>query len=60
MDKILISKKDLHEWCNKYMHVHTDWTGKRVETIDKIESIEKFVNRLYDYLEEKNNNYFYE
>lgn len=53
MDKILISKKDLQEWCNKYMHVHTDWTGERVETIDHMESVEKFVNRLYDYLKEK-------
>ena len=35
------------------MHVHTDWTGERVETIDHMESVEKFVNRLYDYLKEK-------
>lgn len=27
--------------------------GDRVETIDNMESVEKFVNRLYDYLKEK-------
>ena len=59
MEKILITKNDLLKWCNEYMHVHTDWTGKRVETIDKMESVEEFVNILYDYLEKKNN-YFYE
>jgi hypothetical protein len=53
MDKILISKKDLYEWCNNHMDVHSDWTGKRVETIDKMESVEDFVNKLYNYLEGK-------
>ena len=53
MDKILISKKDLHEWCNKHMDIHMDWTGCRVETVSKMYSVEEFVDKLYDYLKEK-------
>lgn len=58
MDKILISKKELSEWCYKNMSTHTDWTGTRVETIDKMESVKEFVNKLYNDLKKKNNNYF--
>ena len=53
MDKILISKKDLQEWCNKHMDIHMDWTGCRVETVSKMYSVEEFVDKLYDYLKEK-------
>lgn len=35
------------------MVVHNDWTGHRVETIDTMESVEEFVNKLYNYLKNK-------
>lgn len=53
MDKILISKKDLSEWCHTHMDIHTDWTGSRVETVNKMNSVEEFVDKLYNYLKEK-------
>jgi len=53
MEEILIKKKDILEWCNNHMDVHSDWTGQRVETIDTMKSVEEFVNKLYNYLEEK-------
>lgn len=40
----------LEEWCEKNMHAHTDWTGTRVETVNKMESIDEFVDKLWDYL----------
>ena len=40
----------LEEWCEKNMHVHTDWTGARVETNNTCLSIDEFVDKLWDYL----------
>ena len=37
------------------MNVHTDWTGTRVETVNEMESIGEFVDKLWDYLEEESN-----
>lgn len=34
------------------MDTHTDWTGTRVETKHKCESIEEFVEKLYEYIED--------
>lgn len=34
------------------LHTHTDWTGTRVETIDKCESVEEFTDKLIDYIEQ--------
>lgn len=52
MESIRTSKTILKEWAEKYMSIHTDWTGTRVETNIKCESIDSFVDILYDYLEE--------
>ena len=43
----------MKEWCEKNMNVHTDWTGTRVETNDTCLSIDEFVNKMWDYLEEE-------
>lgn len=51
--RIQITKYILEEWCEKNMNVHTDWTGTRVETGDTCVSINDFVNKLWDYLEEE-------
>ena len=55
MESIKTSKEILKEWVEAKMRTHTDWTGTRVETIHKCDSIDKFIDNLYEYL--KNNRY---
>lgn len=49
-NSIRITKESLREWCEENMNTHTDWTGTRVETVNKMESVEDFVNALYEHL----------
>lgn len=53
MNRIQVSRFILEEWCEKNMNVHTDWAGTRVETNNTCLSIDEFVNRLWNYLEEE-------
>lgn len=55
METIQVSKELLKEWCEKNMNVHTDWTGTRVETNNTCLSIDEFVDKLWNYLEEESN-----
>ena len=55
MKRIQINKYILEEWCEKNMNVHTDWTGTRVETQNTCVSINEFVDKLWNYLEEESN-----
>lgn len=43
-------KEILTEWVESNMSTHTDWTGTRVETRYKCESLEEFVDKLYECL----------
>lgn len=52
MEYIRTSKEILKEWVEANMDTHTDWTGTRVETKYKCESIDEFVDKLYEYLED--------
>ena len=52
MDSIRTTKKILKEWCENNMNVYTDWTGARVETKDICVSIDEFVDRLFEHLED--------
>lgn len=52
MEHIFTSKEILKEWCEKNLSTHTDWTGTRVETKNKCGSVDKFVDKLYEYLED--------
>lgn len=52
MESIRTSKEILKEWVEAKMSTHTDWTGTRVETKFKCDSIDEFVNKLYEYLED--------
>ena len=52
MESIRTSKTILKEWVKSNMKTHTDWTGTRVETTFKCETIDSFVDTLYNYLEE--------
>ena len=53
MKRIQTNKHILKEWCEKNMNVHTDWTGTRVETNNTCLSIDEFVDKLWNYLEEE-------
>ena len=55
MARIQVSKFILEEWCEKNMNVHTDWTGTRVETNNTCLSIDEFVDKLWNYLEDESN-----
>jgi hypothetical protein len=55
MKRIQTNKHILKEWCENNMNVHTDWTGTRVETKDICVSIDEFIDKLWDYLEDKSN-----
>lgn len=52
METIRTSKEILKERVNANMSTHTDWTGTRVETKHKCNSIDKFIDKLYEYLED--------
>lgn len=50
MESIRTSKEILKEWVEANMETHTNWTATRVETINEYDSIDKFVDNLYEYL----------
>ena len=52
MDSIRITKEILKEWCEQNMATHTDWTGTRVETKYKCNSVDDFVDKLFEHLED--------
>lgn len=45
-------KELIIEFCKNNLHIHTDWVGTRVETISECESVEKFVDNLFNYIEQ--------
>ena len=47
-----INRQLIEEYCKKYMTTHTDWTGMRVETANRCESKEEFVNLLKNNIED--------
>ena len=52
MEHIFTSKEILKEWCEKNLSTQTDWTGTRIETKNKCNSIDEFVDKLFNYLED--------
>lgn len=44
------------EFFENNLATHTDWTGTRVETRFKCDSVEEFIERFMDYLKENNCN----
>ena len=51
-DMIQKDKELIIEFCKNNLHTHTDWTGTRVETKCKCNSVDDFVDKLYAYLED--------
>lgn len=45
-------KELIRQFCEQHLHAHTDWTGTYVETQYKCESVNEFIDILFDYIEE--------
>ena len=52
MDGVRTTKEIIKEWCEQNMATHTDWTGTRVETMCVCNSVDEFVDKLYNYLDD--------
>lgn len=44
--------KTIIEFFEDNLHTHTDWTGTRVETRFECESVEEFINKFLEYINE--------
>jgi len=42
----------IREFCEKNLSPHTDWTGTRIETKSKCESVDEFISELMQYIED--------
>jgi hypothetical protein len=45
-------KELIRKFCEDNLDTHTDWTGTRVETVNKCESVEEFIDKLFNFIEE--------
>ena len=45
-------KELIRKFCENNLRTHTDWTGTYVETRYKCKSVDDFVNKLLNYIEE--------
>jgi len=46
----MTQEEAIKEFCE--LHLNTDWSGTHVETKYKCESVDEFVNKLLNYIEE--------
>ena len=47
-----VNESLIREFCETHMSTHSDWTGTRVETKEKCESVYGFVTRLMEHIED--------
>jgi hypothetical protein len=47
------AQKYLIEKVKRWLKNNTDWVGTRVETVNEMESVNEFVEKLWNYLEEE-------
>ena len=52
MDSARTTKEIIKEFCDTNLSTHTDWTGTRVETQYKCDTVDEFIERLWSYIEE--------
>lgn len=52
MTTFRVNESIIRKFCETHMSTHTDWTGTRVETKEKCESVDKFVTLLMEYIED--------
>lgn len=55
MKRIRITKHILNKWIDKHLSAHSDWAGTRIETINTCDSLDEFLESLWNYLEEESN-----
>ena len=48
----MTNRKVIMDFCEKNLVPHTDWTGTRIETKFKCESVEEFVEKLMKHIED--------
>ena len=46
------NREIIKEFCDKNLSTHTDWTGTRVETKYKCESVDAFIDKLMEFIED--------
>ncbi len=56
MDTLRINKEIITEFCRINLSTHTDWTGTRVETKYTCDSVDAFVDKFMEFIEEERNN----
>lgn len=47
-----VNEEIIHKFCETNMSTHSDWTGTRVETKHKCNSVDEFVKQLMSYIED--------
>lgn len=52
LDMTQEDKELIRKFCKDNLDTHTDWTGTYVETVYKCESVNDFINQLFNYIEE--------
>jgi len=46
------NRQIIEEFCEQHLSTHSDWTGTRVETKGKCDSVDDFVDKFMEYIEE--------
>jgi hypothetical protein len=49
-----INREIVTEFFENNLSTHTDWTGTRVETRFECDSVEEFISKFMNYIEENN------
>lgn len=52
MDSYRTNEQIIKEFCEQQLKTHTDWTGTRIETKHACESVEAFVEKLWEWIED--------
>lgn len=52
MTTFRVNEDIIRKFCETHMSIHTDWTGTRVETKHKCNSVDEFVKQLMNYIED--------
>lgn len=44
-------KEKIIDFCKTNLHTHTDWTGTYVETTYKCDSVDEFISKLLNHID---------
>lgn len=51
MTTFRVNEEIIRKFCESHMSTHSDWTGTRVETKHKCNSVDEFVKQLMTHIE---------